>query len=81
MDPIIDDIPSLVPVDNDLFEPSPREFNGPVITYRDVVLKVPIGPIRAGVRAERVVIRMDLGTINVVTPTISFHGYVRLVAL
>lgn len=79
MDPIETDvIPALVPIEHDLFTAARREQEGSVFTYYDAVLKVPIGPIRAGVCAERIVVRMDLGTIAVDTPSISFFGYVRL---
>lgn len=71
-------IPSLVPIEHELFTASRREIFGCVLEYHDAVLKVPIGPIRAGVTAEKIIVNVDRGTINVVTRFVSFHGYVRL---
>jgi hypothetical protein len=80
MEPVIEDccISTLKPIEYDLFTAERKEIEGNVFTYYNCTLKVSIGPVRAGSVAEKVVVRMDLGTINVVTATVSFFGYVRL---
>lgn len=80
MEPVIEDccISTLKPIEHDLFTAARKDVDGNMFTYYDCALKVPIGPVRAGVVAEKVVVRMDLGTINVITATVCFFGYVRL---
>lgn len=80
MESIIEDccISTLKPIEHDLFTAARKEIDGNVFTYYECVLKLPIGPVRAGSVAEKVVVRMDIGSINVVTTSISFFGYVRL---